>query len=143
MSSDTVYTAVHDHLVANWTTTPILFENENAEPQTDSGGVPEAYVMVEMTGSLYEAASIGAGSDTDNLYREEGSVFLHVFVPSGLGSTTARAHAKALVNLFRGLDLANGTVRFLGGSIGRGAPGTEDGNWWRLGASVDYQADNP
>lgn len=143
MSSDTVYTAVHDFLVANWTTTPLVFENENAVPQTDSNGAPVPYVFVEMSGNFYEAASIGTGSDVTNLFREEGLVFIHVFVPSGAGSTLARTYAKTLVDLFRGLELSNGSLRFLQSSIGRGTPGDENGNWWRLGSSVTYQADNP
>jgi hypothetical protein len=143
MSSDAVYDAVKTYLTANWTATPLLFDNELADT---AGAVPTddpgtAFVQVEMAGDFYGAASIGAGDDAANLYRGEGTLFLSVLVPAGTGSRVARQHAKALVDLFRGVELAAGTIRFRGATIAPGQKAALDGNWYELPASVDYQAD--
>jgi hypothetical protein len=144
MASDTVYDAVETFLIAQWTATAIYFENIPTDYPRDGDGNPLPFVFVELVGNLYGAASLGSGSDAENLYRENGTVFAHVFVASGSGSRTARGYATQFVKLFKGRELGpTNNIIFLGGSIGGGAPGTEDGVYWRLGCNVDYQADNP
>ena len=142
MSSDALHAAIRAHLEANWTSTPLAWENEAFEPPTDGLGNPTPWVMVEIGGDLYAQASIGAGSAAANLWREEGLVWFHVFVAAGTGSALARQHARALVDLFRGLTLAGGAIRFRDASIGRGEPGDEDGKFWRISASVEWQRDS-
>jgi hypothetical protein len=138
-----VYDEVRDYLASNWTATPLLFDNETADSSgafpTEAGG---PFVRVEMIGDLYGAASIGAGSDDLNLYREQGQIYMTVIVPGGTGSRLARLHAKALIDLFRGRELASGRIRFRDGSLGLGQRSTLEGNWYELNASVDYLADS-
>ena len=142
MSSDTLHAALRAYLEANWTATPLAWENEAFEAPRDALGNPLPWVMVEASGNLCAQASIGAGSAAANLWREEGLVWLHVFVPTGTGSALARQHARALVDLFRGLTLAAGTIRYRDASIGRGEPGSDDGKWWRISAGVEWQRDS-
>jgi hypothetical protein len=137
MSSDTVYSAIQAYLTANWAATPLVFENDlYLLPDT-----PVPYVVVEISGQVYGQCSVGAESQTGNLWREDGLLWLHVFVPTGTGSLLARQYTKQLVDLFRGLDLIAGALRFRDASIGLGEAGAEDGNYWRLSASVEWRFD--
>jgi hypothetical protein len=142
MSSDAVYSAIRAYLEPAWTATPLAWENENFEMPVDGVGNRLPWVAVEITGNLYSQASIGAGSASANLWREEGLLWLHVFVPSGSGSLVARQYARQLADLFRGLSLSAGTLRFRDASIGRGQPGNEDGTVWGLSVSIDWQHDS-
>jgi hypothetical protein len=142
MSSDVVYSAIKAYLTANWTTTEIAWENENFQSPLSSDGSPTAWVAVEITGNLYSQASIGAGTASGNLWREEGLLWLHIFVPTGSGSLVARQYAKQLADLFRGLSLSGDTLRFRDASIGRGQPGSEDGLYWGLSVSIEWQHDS-
>lgn len=147
MSSDRVYDAVRNYLIDVWSATHLVFDNEdadqggNARPQ--EGTAP--WVLVEMTSNFDERASIGASGETaaddDNLFREEGQLLFSVMVPSGTGSRVARQLAKAIVNLFRRLELADGTIEFLTASIGVGQRQEEEGQWFIMPVSVDYRAD--
>lgn len=142
MSSPTVYDAVRAHLVANWTTTPFVFDNENTDTNNeDPTSRTGPWVMVEMTSDFDSQASIGSGSQSTDLYREEGIIFLTVLVPAGSGSRIARTYAKTLIDLFKGVELAAGTIRFQDRSIGVGQKAQRDGNWFELPATVAYEAD--
>ncbi|MGE0425408.1 MAG: phage tail terminator-like protein, partial [Reyranellaceae bacterium] len=128
MASHLVYDAVRAHLDATWTATPLVFDNEDAAPdgrRPQDGADP--WVMVEMTGDFYDQASIGSGNPATDLWREEGLVFMTVMVRAGTGSRSARAYAKQLCDLFRGVELADGTIRFGDASIGLGEEATPDG----------------
>lgn len=140
MSTAAVYSAVRTYLEANWTTTPLRWENETFTIPVDADGVPQPWVDVEITGTEYDQASLGAGTVASNLWREDGMLWLHVMVPSGSGSGVARTHAANLAALFRGLDLDPDIV-FRTMSIGLGSPGDDDGNWWRLSLSIEWQSD--
>lgn len=133
MASAAVYDAVRAHLEARWSATPISWENEHFPRQSG------AWVAVEMTGTLYGQQSIGAGEQADNRWDEEGQLWLHVFVPVGSGGRDARAHAKALADLFRGEQLAGDSIEFGDAAIGAGEPGDEKGNWWRISTTVDWR----
>lgn len=137
MSSNTVYDAVRTYLQGAWTTTPLVFENEREDNVQDAA----AWVYVEASGTIYDQASIGAGSQTANRYREYGTIFLHVFVPAGTGSTTARTYAKQLADLFRGLELNAGSLVFRAISIGAGEIGDDNGKYFRVSVSADYVQD--
>lgn len=133
MSSDTVYSAVRTYLEANWTATPLAWENEAFDPPSPA----DAWVMVEVSGNSYDQASIGASTRAENRWREEGMVWCHVMVPTGTGSLTARQHATALANLFRGIELP-GDIEFRTLSIGLGESADDDGVWWRLSLSAEW-----
>lgn len=135
MASDQVYDAVRGYLAARWTETPIVWENEDfTRPD------PLApWVAVEIAGSLYSQESVGADVQAANRWDEAGTLFLHVFVPAGTGSSTARRHCKTLADLFRGARLMDDALEFLDASIGFGEPGDEEGVTYRVSVSVDWR----
>jgi hypothetical protein len=135
MSSEAAFETVRDYLIANWTTTPLVFENE--EYQTADN--PTAFVFVEIWGDFFDQASIGSGSRDSNLWREEGALHLHVMTPNGSGSTVARTYATTLVGLFRGLDI--GRLTFREASIGAGDPGRQFANYYAMTCTIAWRRD--
>lgn len=136
MSSVEAFDAIEQRLRANWTQTPLVFENEPWPP----ADMPVPFVFVEIFGDFYNQASIGGGDDPSaNLNREGGQLLAHVLTPSGTGTRDARIFAKAIVALFRGHEIAG--VEFLNASIGSSDPGKEDGQYFRMTASIAWQRD--
>lgn len=137
MASPTAFNTIHDYLVAQWgSTSPLVFENETfPKPNT-----PAPFLYVELFGSLYDQASLGGGDPVEgNLWRETGHLYGHVLIPNGTGSLAGRQLCQQFLDLFRGHDI--GTVNFTGGSIGAGMPGSEDGNYFRMTATLDWVRD--
>jgi hypothetical protein len=136
MSSPTTFDPIEALLRAEWSSTPLVLENETW-PAPDE---PAPFLFVEIFGSYYDQASIGGGElVTDNLWRERGQLYGHVLIPNGTGSRPGRVLAQQFVDLFRGQDL--GSIRFLGASIGAGQPGDQDGNYYRMTATIDWERD--
>lgn len=136
MSSPAAFDAIHDYLVANWNATPLHFENED----WDTAASPAALLYVEIFSSIYDQASIGAGTRQTNLWREDGTVSLHVLVPNNTGTSAARSLAKLAADLFRGDPIAS--MRFGQISLGAGEPGERDGNYYRMTATIDWERDD-
>lgn len=131
MSTATAFTAIRAHLEANWTATPLAWDNEAYEP-----GDNAPFVMVQITGDQWDQASIGAGDRLANRWEEEGELLLSVMVPTGTGSLLARQHAEALANIFRGLNL--GDIEFRDISIGLGVAAEDRGGWWLLPVRINW-----
>lgn len=139
MASGLVYAAIKSYLISSWSETPIHFENEN-------WSIPESreWLMVELNGTLYSQQSIGAATQEDNRWDEEGTLWLHLFVQKGTGSQTVRDRAKMLADLFRGTLLLDDSLEFMDADIGMGAPGDDDeGATYRLSVSVDWRRMEP
>ena len=135
MSTATTFQAIRSYLTGSWSTTPLAWDNEQfAKPEP-----PAPFVLVQVTGDLLEQMSIGAESRTGNRWEETGQLLLTVIVPLGTGSVTARTHAEALANLFRGLTLDASGLEFLDISIGLGRAADDDGPWWSLPVSIDWR----
>jgi hypothetical protein len=131
-----VRTAVKAFLGANWTTPPVVYENEGFEQSSDGDGLLNPYVFVEVMGGLMEQRSIGAGTARSNLWDAQGQVWLHVFVATGSGADQAATWADAIADLFRGLELSP-NIEFQDIHIAAGG-GSADGTAWRLSVSVDW-----
>lgn len=134
MSSAAVYDDIHDHLVANFTAAPLVFENE-PWPEQDT---PAAFVFIEIFGDFYAQESFG--SPGQNLWRETGSINMHVIVPNDTGTRDARMLARQLVALFREVEVSG--IRFRDMAIGAGEPGEEKSNYYRMTATVDFERDD-
>ena len=135
MSTATAYNAIRSHLVANWTSTPLAWDNEAfAKPEP-----PVPFVLVQVTGSIYEQMTIGAETRQANRFQEEGQLLLTIIVPLGTGSDVARQHAEALATMFRGLTLDASDIEFLDMSIGLGRAADDDGPWWALPMRIDWR----
>lgn len=140
MASGAVYSAIEDYLKANWTTTPIAFENKDQfEDGTPIPPPGDPWIEVEMTGTVYGQQSIGAGVQAQNRWDEEGILFINVFVRGGTGSATARTYAKSLADLFRGTTLLSGSLEFMDAYIGKGQPGEREGNWYLVPVDIDWR----
>lgn len=128
MASPTVFDAFTERL-ADWETTLVVFENE----QIPSGRTP--FVYVEIFGDAFDQDTMGAPGS--NVWEETGQTYLHVMVPSGSGSATARDHANALMYLFREqpIDGINMTEM----SIGAGDPGRDFPNMWALTLTIFWR----
>lgn len=140
MASGEVSTAIETFLLANWSTTKLLFENKNA--LAEDGTLlptpdPIPYVEVSFAGRNYGQQSLGAPLQADNRWDEEGLLFLDVVVPRGDGTRTARTYAKSLCNLFRGLTLLSGGLEFLDAAIGRGEE--RKGNYYSIPVDVAWR----
>jgi len=134
MPSDVVYDAVRAHLGANWSETDIAWENENFVPPVEAG-----WVAVEVSGTTYAQQSIGAETQAANRWDEEGVLWVHVFVPTGTGSSTARRRAKAIADIFRGAKLLDDALEFTDASIGLGDVGDDAGATWSITVSIDWR----
>jgi hypothetical protein len=140
MASGAVFDAIRTFLDGTggngaWTASHIRWENEPYDPTAE-------FVDVEMTGTAYGRQSIGAASLTqdNNRWDEEGVLWLHVLVPINTGGSLARTHAKALADLFRGLNtLMNGSLEFRDAFIGRGQTGFENGAFYRVSVYINWR----
>ncbi|RUM97913.1 hypothetical protein EET67_09875 [Pseudaminobacter arsenicus] len=135
MSSATAFNTIEQYLKAQWTATPLVFENE----PHDLPDQPAHWVFVEVFGDTFEQASIGADGRDANLWRETGQIYINVMTERDIGTGQARAYAEQLASLFRGLDI--GTLTFGRSSIGAGEPGIGDGNYWRMTVTIDWERD--
>lgn len=124
MSSLASYDAFETKLKADWTATPIWFENE----RFDLTDTPAAFVYVEIFDETFSQETIGAPGN--NLFQETGITYLHVMVLDDSGTRLARQHADALHSLFREKDTDG--VKIDDMSIGSGDPGRDFPNYWAM-----------
>jgi hypothetical protein len=135
MSSRTAFDSIHNILTAQWTATPIYFENE----YIDYPDPPNYVVMIECFGDMWEQESIGTNPVDLNRWREEGQIDAHVLAPRGAGSAQARGYAEAICEIFRGQEIDGIIFRRM--SIGASQPGDDDGKYWRMTATIEWQRD--
>lgn len=113
----------------------LLYENEGDGPPA---GEVSSWVQIVLDTHLYGQESIGAGTQAENRWDEDGTLWFHVFTPKGTGSREPRRLGKALANLFRGTVLAGG-LEFGDADMGAGDPGKENGNYYLLSVSIDWR----
>lgn len=131
MSSLASFNAIHDRLVAQWSDTELLFENDPLADQDTQ----TPFVYVEIYGDDHQQETIGAPGS--NMWVEDGVAYLHVMVPDGTGSQGARTLADQLANLFR--ELPEATMYFEDISIGAGEPGRSFPNFWALTVTIGWR----
>ena len=93
---------------------------------------PRPWLRVSITSDVLQPIELGA-----DVWQEEGTAYVEVVVPAFTGTRIARALAKNIANLFRGLDPA--PVVYLGTSIGDGVVQPVDGLWWGLTVAIDWR----
>lgn len=101
--NDPVFDAIKARLDAEWTHTDIQYPLQEYEPQGT-----ESFVKVELHGTFYGQASLGADDQADNRWDHAGMLWLYLVVPRGSGTanyTQASGAAKALADIFRGQRL--------------------------------------
>ncbi|NGP18920.1 hypothetical protein [Devosia aurantiaca] len=137
--------AIRQRLVDLWTATPIAFQNEKPEgewPPVDADGfASDAWVLLEVEAT--RSAMRGAGSPGQQIWVDEGFIYVHVFVPTGSGDQMASQHATAIGELFRGAVFYRETpgcyVRTWAPRIDGGGSGDDNGNWFRITMSVPFE----
>jgi hypothetical protein len=143
MASQAVYDAIRAFLDpaqgGSWSTTAIKWENEAAVPTTDASGNPIIWASIDLIGNVYSQMSLGADPQSDNRWDEDGTFWFHLYVPVNTGSSAARATAKAFADVFRGTTLLAGNLIFGDASIGGNVVSDDDGNWWVLSVSIQWQ----
>ncbi|PWJ93526.1 hypothetical protein C8D77_101205 [Mesorhizobium loti] len=135
MSSLTTYDTIEQYLTAQWTTTPLIFENMPDDLPDD----PAHFVFVEIFGDFFDQASIGAETRSANLWREVGQLYLNVMTRNNIGTRKARELAGQLIDLFRGMEI--GTVIFREASLGAGEAGKYKANYYAMTATINWQRD--
>ncbi|MFC0410942.1 phage tail terminator-like protein [Roseomonas elaeocarpi] len=106
---------------------PVAWPNEVFD---DLPEPPAPFVAVEIRGDGAEPYELGGG-----VWREDGSLYLHVMVPTGSGITAGLQLRKAFADGFRGLPPR--TVIYDSFSFDPGSD-DEEGNWHRLTLRVAY-----
>ena len=129
MSSLDAFTTISGILDV-WETTDVVFENEAYELPDR----PAHFVYVEVFDDLIVQDTFGAPEA--NEWLETGQIYIHVMTPDGIGSGTARTHAKNLSYLFR--EQPAGGVIFREMSIGAGEPGRQFGNYFAMTLSISW-----
>lgn len=143
--------SIRERLTANWSTTPITFQNEEppdpwpptvADPDAPSFPKPAPWVHMEVLGSGSEMR--GAGKPGSQVWIYDGLIAIHVFVPIGSGDALARQHAVALGEIFRAkVFYQNVTpgcyVRTWAPRVGEGEKADHDGNWYRVTMSCPFE----
>ncbi len=124
--------AIRSRMQANWSATPIVWENTPSEPTPGT-----AFVFLEILNADAFQASIGA--PTSRLYRHTGVIQAHVFTPVNKGTKDALQHADAIAAIFRGQTFSG--VLCFAPRIGGGELADDDGNWWRVTVSIPFQFD--
>jgi hypothetical protein len=136
-----VYDAIKARIEANWTTTDIGYFNEDPPQSEDSSGAPIPWVLVEFSNT--SDGRRGAGTPGQNIWLAEGSVQIHIFVPTGSGASLAYSYAVTLADIFRGASFYTVTpgevVRTDGARIGGGDSGSDDGKWFRVTVVVEWR----
>ncbi|MCW2243578.1 DUF4128 domain-containing protein [Azospirillum canadense] len=146
MTAPNPLTAIRTKLEAEWTDTPVTYENGgafrpdapgNRDPYDASSAPDRPWVYLEILGA--GSASTVIGSPGKRAARDDGVIFGHVFVPVGTGDDEARRLARALGDLFR-VTRFGGLVTGAPDPLGAGEPGDDDGLWWRRSVSIPFTA---
>lgn len=141
---DGAVAAIEGRLTANWTTTPIGFENEDDPVQTGGDGNLAPWVFCEVVSD--RAGIRGVGKPGSHVVVDEGFISATVFVPVGSGRAIARRHAVAIGEIFRTKEFYNSDpgacVRTWTPEIGPGNPATSEnpsGNWWAVTVTIPFE----
>lgn len=123
------HAAIEARLSANWTTTPIKFDNVDYKPTTQA-----AWIELQIATGEQSAVSLGGIGAT--LYRNVGIISITVNVPLNSGGRTAKGYADSIAAIFRGQQFSSITCR--GATITQ--IGEVDG-WFKYNVSIPYFRD--
>ena len=133
--------AIKSRITANWSTTPLSFQNEPSPAVQDANANPTPWVHCEIFGLPGDIEGMGTPGNQTWLY--DGLLHMHVFTPTGSGDAIGRQYADQLAEIFRNAEFYNGTpgfaVRTRTGYVDGGGPGSDDGLWYRHTATVPFE----
>lgn len=130
------FTAIRTRLEANPITgLPLRWQNEQP---TDLPDEPSAFAYVELLTDRTYIAGFGGGRGS-NLWRTEGELQAHVYVPVQVGLTVATDYAEQIAALFRGYR--DSDISCFAAHVEPGSQDETDGNYWAAHAIIALQFD--
>jgi len=111
MSSPSVRTAIKAHLAANWSASPVFDLSDYAAFADIPQGDADAMLLLQFVGGPERIATIGQVENHG--WREDGTVFFHLCLPTGEQSARALTLGEQLVIMFRGKRFGDFTVDFM------------------------------
>lgn len=139
MSFATAVATIQARMQANWTSTPLCFQNgitpDGAHFDPPADGVT-AWVYFEVLPGSGSIAGFGGGEGNHTL-RRGGVVFAHVYVPVGTGLATALAHTDAIAAIFEAKGFSG--IRCYEATPGGTGSGDDEGNWFRASISIRFE----
>jgi hypothetical protein len=126
MSSVEAFSVVRALIEGTFDRCPVVWPNEGSEADSSM-----PWVYIDVTGTLTRRIELGIGAT-----EEIGTVWCHVYVPVGTGTTEGRTIVSALSRLFHAAR--DSPVRFGDQSAAQGQPGDDDGMYWRQTLTVEY-----
>lgn len=143
--------AMRARFVANWTETPVAFQNETPQgvngaaiepwPPQDGQGRSTPWVFFEVLATQSDIR--GAGLPGDNVWLTRGFIYAHVFTPIGYGYPDSLRLADVAGEIFRAQtfyrDSAGSKVICMAPMTDGGATDADDGNWFRVTMAVPFE----
>lgn len=137
--------AIRARLVANWTTTPVTYQNEKPPdpwPPKNGNGDLLPWVNLEILGT--GSGIYGQGVPRNHLWLYTGLIYGHVFVPTGSSDELAGSYAGQIGEIFRAAkfydDVTPGAyVRSMAPRTDGGGSGSDNGNWWRVTMTCPFE----
>lgn len=137
--------AIETRLAGSWTTTPITYPNtpppDPWPPVRDSSNTLAPWVYAEIDCDNAEIRAFGTPQNQTII--DEGVIRLTVFVPKDEGRADARAYCVTLGEIFRQKQFydseAGVCVRSLTPRIDGGIAVSDDGNWFTMTVSIDFE----
>lgn len=123
--------------------TKVVMVNENPQepfPPRDGNNALQPWVLLSIEGA--GAGQIAFGTTSSHGYLYVGTIYAHVYVPVGGGTADAFELAVAAGEIFRAkqfYDTPPCFVRTHAPRVDGGAPGSDDGIWFRVTASIPFE----
>lgn len=140
--------AIKARLAANWTTTPIRYQNDRDPPEwppTDpNSGLVTPWLFLEVISN--QSSIRAAGVPGDNIWLTEGHILIHVVTPIGDGAELAQQYAVAAGEIFRAATFYNDGQgsKVLSGvnpapRTDGGGTDADKGNWFRVTMTCGFE----
>ena len=127
MTYDANRIAIQNHVISNWTTTPIIHDSAEAATHQDE------WVRLRFADLRSDQASIGGAAVK---YRHFGILIIEIYVTEQSGSGKATRYGDTLAALFRGETVGDALFRApVVRQIGR------DEGWYRVNVEIPFQRD--
>lgn len=137
MSSLTVRDAVLAHALAWGQLAVVEIENDEIKPPSNS---LEPWLAVQFAPATEEPITLGEPGQ--RTYREVGTFFLHVVVPSGTKTRVALTYGESIRNHFAAKQFGGVTTYTADPpATQKGATIQTSGNWFGATVAVDYDFD--
>ena len=130
MSYDAARKSIQSYFAANWSATPVAYDNVAFTPPDDS-----EWVRLSIRNNLSSQITIGSSNQT---YRRRGIAFLQIFTPRDGGPELSATLTDTAVNIFEGQK--TGPVVFE--SVNVNEVGNTDDGWFQVNVSASYRFDD-